>query len=165
MKDLPMPIYISEDGSVKTDIQIKNDTIRLNQKQMAQIFGVDRTVITKHISNIYNQWELEKNSVSAFFAHTAEDGKTYNTEFYNLDMIISVWYRVNSTKATQFRIRATNILKQYIYNWYAINEYRIQQVGIDDLKKSLEIVSRAIANGNLNNDEAVWLAKLMTIYT
>ena len=144
MKDLPMPIYISEDGSIKTDIQIKDETIRLNQKQMAQIFGVWIPAISKHIDNIYTEFELEKESTLSILEIVQNEwwrNIKRNLEYYNLDMIISVWYRVNSTKATQFRIRATNILKQYIYNWYAINEYRIQQVGIDDLKKSLEISS------------------------
>jgi prophage maintenance system killer protein len=167
MKDLPMPIYISDDGSVRTDIQIKDETIRLNQKQMSQIFDVNTKTINEHIQNIYISHELKENwTIRKNQIVQTEWNRQVNREvkFYNLDMIISVWYRVNSAKATQFRIRATSILKQYIYDWYAINQFRLQQVGIDDLKKSLEIVSRAIANGDLNNDEAVWLAKLMTIY-
>lgn len=161
MKDLPMPIYISDDGSVKTDIQIKDDSIRLNEAQMSQIFGVERSVINKHINKVYKEIWLDKES-NVQKMHIPNSDK--KVSFFNLDIIIWVWYKVWSKKWNDFRIRATNILKQYIYNWYAINEYRIHQVGIDDLKKSLEIVSRAIANGNLNNDEAVWLAKLMTIY-
>lgn len=167
MKDLPIPIYISDDGSVKTDIQIKDETIRFNQKQMSQIFGVEIANINQHIKNIYKQGELnEVSTIKDFLIVQNEWDREIKRKviFYNLDMIISVWYRVNSTKATKFRIRATSILKQYIYDWYAINQFRLQQVGIDDLKKSLEIVSRAITNGDLNNDEAVWLAKLMTIY-
>ena len=85
---------------------MKDETVWLTQKKISELFGVDRTVITKHLGNVFQEGELVENSVSANFAHTADDGKIYNTNFYNLDAIISVGYRVNSEKATQFRIWA-----------------------------------------------------------
>ena len=107
-------LYTTPDGGVKVDVIYEGETFWLNQKKMAELFGVDRSVITKHIQNVFIEGELEENSVCAFFAHTAADGKTYNTQFYNLDAIIAVGYRVNSQRATQFRIWATQTLKEFI---------------------------------------------------
>ena len=97
-------IYKDKDGNVVADAIYRDETLWLAQKGMAKVFDVDRTVITKHLKNIFTDGELNKNSVCANFAHTAEDGKTYKTDFYNLDAIISVGYRVNSKKATEFGI-------------------------------------------------------------
>lgn len=97
-------IYKDKDGNVVADAIYRDETLRLTQKGMAKVFDVDRTVITKHLKNIFTDGELNKNSVCANFAHTAEDGKTYKTDFYNLGAIISVGYRVNSKKATEFEI-------------------------------------------------------------
>ena len=90
------------------------DTIWATQKQIAQLFHIERTVVTKHLKNIFSSDELEENSVCAIFAHTADDGKTYNTQFYNLDAIISVGYRINFKQATHFRKWATSVLKDHI---------------------------------------------------
>lgn len=97
-------IYKDKDGNVVVDAIYRDETLWLAQKGMAKVFDVDRTVITKHLKNIFTDGELNKNSVCANFAHTAEDGKTYKTDFYNLDAIISVGYQVNSKKATEFGI-------------------------------------------------------------
>ena len=97
-------IYKGKDENVVADAIYRDEPLRLTQKGMAKVFNVDRTVITKHLKNIFTDGELNKNSVCANFAHTAEDGKTYKTDFYNLDSIISVGYRVNSKKATEFGI-------------------------------------------------------------
>lgn len=104
-------IYESDDGHIQVDVTLHNDNIWLTQAQIAQVFEKDRTVITKHINNIFSSEELE-NSVCANFAHTASDGKVYTTKYYNLDMIISVGYRVNSKRGIQFRRWASNILKE-----------------------------------------------------
>ena len=94
----------------------------MTQKTMGELFDVDRSVITKHLKNIFTEGELDQNSVCAKFAHTADDGKTYNTNYYNLDAIIAVGYRVNSKKATQFRIWATQTLKEYILKGFVLND-------------------------------------------
>jgi hypothetical protein len=107
-------LYTTLENKVKIDVFYEKETFWLSQKRMAELFGVDRSVITKHLKKIFESNELVENSVCAFFAHTAEDGKTYNTLFYNLDAIIAVGYRVNSQKATQFRIWATDTLKEFI---------------------------------------------------
>src|SRR3989339_2167083 len=103
-------LYTDPNGKVKVEIFLRDENIWLTQAKIAELFGVDRSVITKHLKNIFESRELQKNSVCANFAHTAEDSKTYQTKFYNLDAIISVGYRVNSTKATHFRVWATQRL-------------------------------------------------------
>jgi len=109
--DFRFLIYRSAEEDLSVNAVVKDDTIWLTQKAMAELFGVDRTAITKHLRNIFDEGELEAEAVCAKFAHTAEDGKTYNVAFYSLDAIISVGYRVNSRRATRFRIGATGFLK------------------------------------------------------
>jgi len=120
-------LYTSPAGDIKLDVFIKDETLWLNQEKMAQLFGVDRSVISKHLRNIFKSGELEKISVRANFAHTASDGKNYQTSFYNLDAIIAVGYRVNSQRATQFRIWATQVLREYIIKGFVLNDDRLKQ--------------------------------------
>jgi hypothetical protein len=120
-------LYTTMENKVKIDVFYEKETFWLSQKRIAELFGVDRSVITKHLKKIFESNELVENSVCAFFAHTAEDGKTYNTLFYNLDAIIAVGYRVNSQKATQFRIWATNTLKEFIIKGFVLDDERLKQ--------------------------------------
>lgn len=119
--------YNTPAGDVKIEVIFNDETFWLTQKRMAELFDVDRTVITKHLQNIFKEKELAENSVCAIFAHTAEDGKTYNTNFYNLDAIIAVGYRVNSFKATQFRIWATKTLREFIIKGFVLDDERLKQ--------------------------------------
>lgn len=119
-------LYTTPNGSVKVEIYLQNETIWLTQQKMADLFGVDRTVITKHIRNIFASKELSQDLVSAKIAHTAIDGKTYLTQFYNLDAIISVGYRVNSNQATHFRMWATERLKEYIIKGFTMDDERLK---------------------------------------
>ena len=121
-----MFIYKDVNGEIIVRAFMKDETLWLTQKSMAELFDVDRSVISKHISNIYKEGELAENLVCAYFAHTAEDGKQYRTAFYNLDMIIAVGYRVNSAKATAFRIWATSVLKEYIIKGFALDDNRLK---------------------------------------
>lgn len=114
-------LYQSENKNVTINVTFQNETFWLSQKMIADLFGVDRTVVTKHLKNIFETNELVENSVCAIFAHTAEDGKTYKTNFYNLDAIIAVGYRVNSKQATQFRIWATQTLREFIIKGFVLN--------------------------------------------
>lgn len=114
--------YQSEKQNITINVTYLNESFWLSQKMIAQLFGVDRTVITKHLKNIFETNELNEDSVSAIFAHTAEDGKNYNTKFYNLDAIIAIGYRVNSKEATQFRIWATQTLKEFIIKGFVLND-------------------------------------------
>ena len=106
--------YKSNDWKLELIVNVNNNTVWLTQDQIALLFWTQRPAITKHIWNIFKSWELEEDSVSSILERTASDGKNYKSKFYNLDMIISVGYRVNSKQATQFRIWATNILREYI---------------------------------------------------
>ena len=134
-------LYSTNDGAVKIDVLAQDDTLWLTQKRMAELFQVDRTVITKHLKNIFESGELDENSVCAKFAHTGTDNKTYQTKYYNLDAIIAVGYRVNSKQATQFRIWATNTLREFIIKGFVIDDERLkngQHFGKDYFDELLE---------------------------
>ena len=118
--------FIAEGKESGIQVLYKDETIWATQKAMAELFGVDRTVITRHLKNIFDSSELQQNSVCAKFAHTAGDGKTYSTAFYNLDAIISVGYRVNSVRATQFRQWCTYVLRQFAIRGYVIDKKRME---------------------------------------
>ena len=135
-------LYMTPNSKIKIDVHIVNENLWLTQSRIAELFGVDRTVITKHLKNIFISKELMKESVCAKFAHTADDGKTYQTQFYSLDAIISVGYRVNSHQATQFRIWATERLKEYIIKGFTMDDERLKNpnrlFGKDYFEEQLE---------------------------
>lgn len=123
-------LYTAPNGEIKVEVLLQDESVWLTQKAIAELFGVDRTVITKHLGNIYETNELEKNSTSAKIAQVQKEGnRTVNREieYYNLDAIISVGYRVNSNKATQFRIWATKTLKEYILKGFVLDDNRLKQ--------------------------------------
>ena len=145
MKDeIQFILYNLPDEDGKVQVIIRDETLWCTQKAMAQLFGVDRTVVSKHLKNIFESSELQQDSVCAKFAHTAEDGKIYNTQFYNLDAVISVGYRVNSLLATRFRQWATKILNEYIKKGFALDDERLKQgtavFGKDYFRELLERV-------------------------
>lgn len=107
-------LYTSPDGAAKVEVTFEGDTFWLSQRQLAELLGVDRTVITKHLGNIFDEGELDRNSVSAILAQASADGKTYQVQFYAFDAIIAVGCQVNSKQATRFRIWATNTLKEFV---------------------------------------------------
>ena len=119
-------IFQAEDKAQGVQVFYQDENIWATQKVMAELYGVDRSVITKHLKNIFESLELQQDTVSAIFAHTALDGKTYNTQFYNLDAIISVGYRVNSIRATQFRRWATSVLRQFAIKGYVLDRKRME---------------------------------------
>lgn len=121
-------IYQTEDGVAKIDVSLQNETVWLSLDQMAQLFQRDKSTISRHIKNVFDEGELMKNSVVANFATTASDGKTYKVDYFNLDVIISVGYRVKSQRGVQFRIWATGILKEYFLKGYAKNDKRLKQL-------------------------------------
>ena len=122
-------MYTTEDGLTKIEATFENDTVWLSIDQMAELFQRDKSTISRHIKNIFEEGELNKNSVVANFATTASDGKTYHVDYYNLDVIISVGYRVKSLRGTQFRIWATGILKEYIKKGFAMDDDRLKRLG------------------------------------
>jgi hypothetical protein len=122
-------IYQTEDGQTKIDVRLENETVWLSLNQIAELFQRDKSAISRHIKNIFDEGELEQISVVAKNATTAADGKTYQVEYYNLDVIISVGYRVKSHRGTQFRIWSTKRLKEYIIKGFTLDDDRLKQGG------------------------------------
>lgn len=144
MNEIQFLIYNLPDEEGKVQVVVKDENIWCTQKAMAQLFGVDRSVITKHLGNIFEEGELVQDSVCAKIAHTATDGKNYLTNFYNLDAIIAVGYRVNSLKATRFRQWATSVLTEFIRKGFVLDDERLKQgktaFGKDYFRELLERV-------------------------
>lgn len=152
-------MYYTADGLTKIETTFDGDTVWLSIDQMSELFQRDRSVIGKHIRNIFKEGELEKNSVWAKFAYTASDGKDYQVDYYNLDVIISVGYRVKSLRGTQFRIWASNVLKEYIKKGFAMNDDLLKNNGggiyFDELLERI---------GDIRSSEKVFWRKVLDIY-
>ena len=134
-------LFQAENGKVNIDVYFQDETLWLSQKSIAELFEKGRTTITEHLKNIFEEGELDELSVCRDFRHTAEDGKTYTTQFYNLKAITAVGYRVNSHRATEFRKWATNVLHEYIIKGFAMDDERLKQIqhfGIDYFDEMLE---------------------------
>ena len=160
-------LYRTKDGRTAVDVHLEKDTIWLTQKNMAALFSTERSVVTKHIRNILKTKELVKDSVCAEFAHTAADGKTYQTTCYNLDMVISVGYRVNSRRGTEFRIWATSVLRDHLLKGYTLNEKRLQaQVArLSELQAAVDVMGRIIVGKAITGTEAEGLLRVITDYS
>ena len=141
-------IYRSADDKVELKVSLDQETVWLNRNQLAELFDRDVKTIGKHVNNVFKESELDRDSVVANFATTAADGKVYQVEHYNLDVIISVGYRVKSKRGTQFRIWATQRLKDYLVQGYAINEHRLaqKQQEVQHLKTGIRILERAMTD-------------------
>lgn len=150
----------------KLEVRLERDTVWLTQKQMSDLFDTERSVITKHLRNIFNSKELSRGSVCAKFAHTAQDGKVYQTEHYNLDAIISVGYRVNSKCGTQFRIWATNVLRGHLVDGYTLNEKRlkVQDAKIRELRQAIWLLGNVKALDGISS-EAKGVIQVIEEYT
>ncbi len=159
-------IYQAEDGQTQIDVRLENETVWLTQQQIAELFGTKRPAITKHLKNIYDSEELEENSTCSILEHMGNEGKqTYSTKYYNLDVILSVGYRVNSKNATRFRQWANKVLKQYLIKGYAVNE-RMRKEQIGELRQLVGMLGRTIQNQPLlSNDETNALFEVVTDYT
>ncbi len=154
---------VYNDGEIELKVSIENETVWLNRQQLAKLFDRDIKTIGKHINNVFKDGELDKNSVIAKFATTASDGKVYNIEYYNLDVIISVGYRVKSQRGIRFRQWATKILKQYIINGYAINSEKITvdrflslENDVISLKDDMQNVKKLISNNQVNLKQGIF---------
>jgi hypothetical protein len=137
-------IYKSSDGKTQLEVKLEDETVWLNQAQMVKLFQTSKQNISLRINNIFKEGELNENSVVNEYLTTAPDGKRYRTKYYNLDVIISVGYRVKSIRGTQFRIWANSVLKEYLIKGYVLNEKRLkeQTERIKELEKTLEIFSK-----------------------
>ena len=159
-------IYQNEYGQIECKVNLQDKTIWLSLDQISTVFKKNKSTISRHIKNIFDSEELERDSVVAKYATTANDGKTYNVDYYNLDMIISIGYRVNSKIATQFRKWATNVLHKYIVDGYAINEERLkqEQFRVKTLQDTIQLLSRSLTNQAATLDDGQKIAKIMSDY-
>ena len=157
-------IYQTPDGFANLDIRLENETIWLTQSQMAALFGTERPAITKHVNNIYKSGELEEVGTCSILEHMVIGvNRFYHTKFYSLDVVLSVGYRVNSQKATQFRIWANRVLKEYIIQGYVINQ-QAKAEQLENLKHTVKLLSNVLNAKLLSVDEATGLLKVVTDY-
>lgn len=152
-------LYQTADGITKIEVTLQNDTVWLSLDQMAELFQRNKSTISRHIKNIFDEGELVKNSVVANFATTASDNKTYQVDYYNLDMIISVGYRVNSHRGVQFRIWATQVLKEYLVKGFAMNDELLKNAGGGNYFDELLARIR-----DIRSSEKVFYRKVLEIY-
>lgn len=147
-------LYQGSDGKASLEVRLDHETVWLTQDQMAELFGRERSVITKHLRNVFKEGELEENSVRAKYAHTAADGKKYVTQFYNLDAILSVGYRVNSKQGTRFRQWATRVLHDHIVKGYTLNEQRLREESakLQAMQQTVALLARTLTNQELVSD-------------
>ena len=155
-------LYTGNDGAVKVDVFIQNETLWLTQAQIAELFGVQRPAITKHLSNIFKSDELDENSVCSILEHTAKDEKSYKTKYYNVDAILSIGYRVNSMQATHFRQWASARLKEFIIKGFTMDDERLknpnQPFGKDYFDEQLERIR------DVRSSERRFYQKITDIY-
>ncbi|MBE6154094.1 MAG: cell filamentation protein Fic [Firmicutes bacterium] len=154
-----MIIYVSKDGNIKVDVNIQNEDIWMNQDVMANLYDTTKNNISIHLKNIFDEGELQKNSVVKKFLTTASDGKNYNVLHYNLDAIIAVGYRINSKKATDFRIWATKVLKEYMIKGFVLNDERLKNDGTSPYFEELLARIR-----DIRSSEKVFWRKVLDIY-
>ena len=156
-------IYVTEDNQVSLDVKLENDTVWLNRSQLSILFDRDIKTIGKHINNALNE-ELEGLPVVAKFATTASDGKVYQVEYYNIEMITSVGYRVKSKRGIQFRMWANKVLKEYLIKGYAIND-KLKLERYDELKNVVRLLSSTVkAHKSLSSDESDGLFSVISDY-
>ena len=172
-------IYQTEDGKTKLSVNLQDETVWLSLDQMAELFQRDKSTVSRHIKNVFEEGELNAGSVVANFATTASDGKTYQVDYYNLDVIISVGYRVKSKRGTQFRIWANSVLKEYIKKGFALDDERLKGNGggnywkklldrIRDIRSSEKVLYRQVldlyatsVDYNPKSDESIQFFKIV----
>ena len=159
-------IIIYEDPDITKPVQVtlEGETVWLTQEQMAKLFGRERSVITRHVGNLFREGELSREAVCAFFAHTAADGKTYQVEHYNLDVIISVGYRVKSQRGVRFRQWATSVLRQHLLQGYTLDQSRLAERGLDEARAALDLLSRTLEANALVSDTGRAVLELISSY-
>ena len=172
MNTSEIQIFTTKDGKTEIEVKLEKETVWLNREQLSQLFNRDRTVIGRHIKNIFDEGELVKEVVCANFAHTTQHGaikgkeQTKTTQYYNLDVIISVGYRVKSLRGTQFRIWANQILKDHLIQGYSINEKRLKQKTeqLTELQNTVKLLGQVLNQKALTNDESSGLLKIIADY-
>jgi len=165
-EDSQIALYHTKDGKVQVEVNVQNDTVWLTLNQMTVLFERDKSVISRHLRNIFKSGELVQNAVVAKNATTASDGKTYQVDYFNLDAILSVGYRVNSKRGTQFRIWATNTLKQHLIDGYTLNQKQLSAhlERISEIRQALDLMTQITTQKNLSSDEADGLIRIVRDY-
>lgn len=156
-------LYKTEDGKTALDVRLAGETVWLSLNQIAELFSRDKSVISRHLRNVFETGELSKKSVVAKNATTAADGKVYQVEYYNLDAILSVGYRVNSKRGTQFRIWATQTLKDHLVRGYTLNERRLRERGIE-MEQAVQLLSRTLTRHDFVTEEGRGVLDVITRY-
>ncbi|MAV29473.1 MAG: hypothetical protein CL866_00670 [Cycloclasticus sp.] len=156
-------IYQTDDGASHIDVRFQEDTVWLNRQQLAELFDRDVKTIGKHVNNVFREGELEKAAVVANFATTAADGKTYQTDHYNLDVIISVGYRVKSSQGVKFRQWATRTLRQHLVEGYTLNQQRLMQRGIE-MEQALSLLSSTLQNQQMISESGEAVLAVISDY-
>lgn len=146
-------LYKAPDGEVQLDVRLERETVWLSLDQMTKLFRRDKSVISRHLRNVFISRELERKAVVAKNATTAADGKTYQVEYFNLDAILSVGYRVNSKRGTQFRIWATRTLKDHLLHGYTLHEKRLREKGLGEIEQAVGLLARTLTQHALVTDE------------
>jgi len=169
MNNSAIEIFKSEDGKTHVQVVLENDTVWLNQYQLEELFQTDRTSVNRHILNVYKSGELNEDSTCAKIAQVQKEGDriiSRNINYYNLDIIIAVGYRVNSKRGTEFRIWANTIIKDYLVNGYSLNEKKLiqQNEQLKELRESVKILGNVLKYKELSNDESVGLLKVISDY-
>ena len=170
MKKSQIKIYKIPEGKTSIEVKLEKDTVWLSLKQMSELFERDKSVISRHINNIYKEGELERGSTVAKIATVQKEGERKvirNIEYFNLDVIISVGYRIKSTRGTQFRIWANQVIKDYLIKGYVINQQRLQKQikQFNELKKTIKLIENAFDYKKLTNDESKGLLKIISDYS
>jgi hypothetical protein len=158
-------IVIYEGGEARVEVRVERENVWLSLQQLADLFGRDKSVISRHLRNIFATGELERDSVVAKNATTAADGKTYLVEYYSLDAIISVGYRVNSTRATRFRQWATRILRDHLLIGYTLNERRLAERGLAEAQQAIALLARTLMTHALVTNEGQAVLDVVQRYT
>ena len=157
-------VFEAGDGRIRLDARLEAESVWLSLNQLAQLFGRDKSVISRHLRNVFTAGELVRSAVVAENATTAADGKTYRVEYFNLDAILSVGYRVNSKRGTQFRIWATSVLREHLVRGYTIHRQRFER-NARELEAALELVRKTAGSAALSNDQGRGLVDVIARYT
>jgi len=158
-------VYEAPDGMIQVDVRLEQETVWLSLTQIADLFSRDKSVISRHLRNVFTSGELERERVVAFFATTAADQKTYQVEYFNLDAILSVGYRVNSKRGTQFRIWATRTLRQHLLAGFTLNERRLAERGLGEMEQAVALLAQTLSAHALVTDEGQAVLQVIQRYT
>ena len=158
-------LYRAPDGEVQLDVRLERETVWLSLDQIAKLLGRDKSVISRHLRNVFSTRELDRRSVVAKNATTAADGKTYQVDYFSLDAILSVGYRVNSKRGTQFRIWATRTLKDHLLRGYTLNEKRLREKGLGEIEQAVGLLARTLTQHALVTDEGRAVLEVVQQYT